>query len=259
MKKIKVKKKKPKKVVFRVDPKVDSRVDEAVHLADRGYFKQAESILTDLLVSNDDILSVHFGMGVVMMVQKRFDTAIMYFSRAVKIYPYYWNAWYNLATCYHKTDQFALMIKAYRQVIEWGNPEEEHVQHAKKVIELLRGSITKEFGLTLERYLQASDIFEKAVVAMDNSAWDIARKGFETVLKINPKSAKSYGNLGICYIFLKRYEDALKALDNALLINPNYELAKNNRTSILEAMNADAPKEEMEQQLKSLGKIIWDP
>ena len=45
----------------------------------------------------------------------------------------------------------------------------------------------------------------------------------------NKKHPQSYGNIGICYAKLGQKEQALRAFDKALEIDPNYELAIVNR------------------------------
>jgi len=48
-------------------------------------------------------------------------------------------------------------------------------------------------------------------------------------IKITPKHVQSYGNLGICYSSLGRQEEALKAFDQAVALDPHYEPALINR------------------------------
>ncbi len=51
-------------------------------------------------------------------------------------------------------------------------------------------------------------------------------------LRINPRNAQCYGNLGVCYAALGLKSEALTALDKALEIDPEYEPAMINRIAI---------------------------
>jgi tetratricopeptide (TPR) repeat protein len=56
-------------------------------------------------------------------------------------------------------------------------------------------------------------------------------------VKVNPKYAEAYNNMGAGYIRLKQYQDAVKVLKVALQLKPDFVLAKNN---LLHAANSIA-------------------
>ena len=45
------------------------------------------------------------------------------------------------------------------------------------------------------------------------------------IIKINPKDAKAYYNMGVAYEKLKDYENAINSYKKAIKINPNYDKA----------------------------------
>jgi tetratricopeptide (TPR) repeat protein len=55
---------------------------------------------------------------------------------------------------------------------------------------------------------------------------------YNEVLAISANHYQSYGNIGICYIKLGLKQEALDAFDEAIRINPEYELAVVNRAII---------------------------
>jgi tetratricopeptide (TPR) repeat protein len=67
---------------------------------------------------------------------------------------------------------------------------------------------------------------------MDAGQWEQALAGFKEVLALNPNTHQAYGNMGICHGILGRRDEALAAIDKALEIEPDYEVALLNRVGI---------------------------
>jgi tetratricopeptide (TPR) repeat protein len=64
----------------------------------------------------------------------------------------------------------------------------------------------------------------------------------QKALKIDPKNARAYNNIGAAYASLGQFDKAIEAQENALKISPDFELAKNNLAWA---------KSQMEKQAKS--------
>jgi Tfp pilus assembly protein PilF len=65
---------------------------------------------------------------------------------------------------------------------------------------------------------------------------------------INKNHPQSYGNLGLCYMQIGKKEEAVKALDKALEIDPNYGPALANK-AIIESL---ADGEKLPNKFKSI-------
>ncbi|MBA7700250.1 Photosystem I assembly protein Ycf3 [subsurface metagenome] len=228
-KKRKRKKLKSRKFIMRMDPQVDKTVDQALTMVDQGKVHAAEKIISELLEKHPDIHTVQYAMGVVCGMKGRHDEAIAYFDKAIKIFPYFVQAWFNKGASHQKKLEIGEMIRAYQKVIEIGDSEEKFVRHAKDVIIRLEQQIHKDTGLSLAGYLKGMDKFNEAFAAMKRKEWEDALRGFQEVLTIDPKHTQSYGNMGICYGNLGRKEEALEAFDKALELDPRYEPAQLNR------------------------------
>lgn len=57
---------------------------------------------------------------------------------------------------------------------------------------------------------------------------------FEQVLNLNPNHVQSYGNMALAHSALGEQKLALQYLDKALLLDPTYELAQQNRKNIMQ-------------------------
>jgi tetratricopeptide (TPR) repeat protein len=232
MKKVKRTKPKFKKLIMRIYPQVEEAVDQALGMAEQGKIRAAEKIISELLKQHPDIHTVHYAMGVICVMKEHYDEAIPYFDKAIEIYPYFAEAWFNKGVSHQKKLEVREMIKAYQKVVEIGDPADDFVSRANAVIKEMKNQIRQDTNLTLDQYLKGMDMFNEAFTAMQNHEWEKALRGFQEVLRMDPKHTQSYGNMGICYGHLGQREEALEALDKALELDPKYEPAILNRAAV---------------------------
>jgi tetratricopeptide (TPR) repeat protein len=217
----------------RIDPEIDAEVDRALRIAEQGRVSAAERVLSELLRTDGDLYMVHFGMGVIRGLQERYDEAIRYFDRAVAIFPYCIEAWFNKAVAHQSRLEIKPMIRAYQKVLALGDPAEDLVARARAFLADLEKQVRAENGFSLDRYLELVDLFDQAFVAMENREWERALAGFRRVAAADPGSVQAHGNMGLCLASLRRKREALAALERALEIDPGYEPAMINRTAVL--------------------------
>jgi tetratricopeptide (TPR) repeat protein len=174
---------------------------------------------------------VHFGMGVVCMFKKQYDEALHHFDKAIEIYPYFVEAWFNKGAAHQYKMNPDETLKAFRKVIQLGDPADDFVHQAKNFIREMEKELQND-GMTLDNYLQGADIFHQAFAAMQNRQWQKALAGFKRAAAFNPRHPQTHGNMGICYGQLGQRQEALAAFDRALEIDPDYEPALLNRIMI---------------------------
>ena len=220
------------KFVMRIDPAVDQAVDQALAMVERGKLLAGEAIITDLLKKHPDIHTVQFAMGVVCAMKGQYDESIPYFDKAIEIFPYFTDAWFNKGISYQKKLDPGEAIRAFQKVVELGDPAEDFVRHAEDIINDMEKRVRQGIGISLDDYLKSNDKYDEAFKAMENGEWEKAIAGFEEVLAMNPKSPQTYGNMGTCYGQLGRKQEALAAFDQALELDPTYEPAMLNRAMV---------------------------
>ena len=120
--------------VMRVDPEVDEAVDQALAMIESGNRLGGEHIIADLLNKHPDLHTVQYAMGVVWAMKGQYDESIEYFNKAIEIFPYFVEAWFNKGVSYQKQLKAEEAIRAFRKVIELGEPTDEFVRHANKLV-----------------------------------------------------------------------------------------------------------------------------
>lgn len=227
-----------------INEKVESDVDDALALVEKGKIEKGRLMLEELIKKHPGNHMVNYGLGVVSAFEKQFDKAIKSFTRATDIFPYFVEAHFNKGVAYMNKFDPKNAIKAFRETVEVGDDHDEIVQQAKNLIRDFEEQVFKKEGISLEKYFEGLEKFEKAFSYMEKEEWSKAITGFRECLEINNKHQQSYGNMGICYAQLGQKAEALAALDMALAIDPNYELAAVNKVIIEESEDGEGLKQE---------------
>ena len=207
-------------------------MDHALAMIEKGNRVAGEAILATLLKQYPDLHTVQFAMGVVRAQQQRYDEALAYFDHAIEIFPDFVEAWFNKGVVYKAQLAVEDMIRAFQHVLALGNPADECVQQATRMVASFAQHLHEESGITLDAYLQAQELFDKAFAMMQKRAWQPALEEFQAVITLHPTHTQSYGNMGICYAYLGRKQEALAAFERALALDPHYEPALVNRRAV---------------------------
>ncbi len=229
----KMKKSKSRHFIAKVDPEIDDAVDKALEFVENGNMEKGEELLAELLEKHPDLHMVQYGVGTIQAMKGNYEEAIVYFDKAVEIFPYFIEAWFNRGVAYQNMLDVGNTIRSFQKVVEIGNPEEQFVISA---LELIRGQeeiTARDTGLSLEQYLESMDVFDKAFLNMKDKKYSKAILGFEKVLVQHSNHPQSHGNIGLCYAYQGKRDEALAAYERALEIDPDYAPAKQNMLALL--------------------------
>lgn len=97
----------------------------------------------------------------------------------------------------------------------------------------------KNSNVSLEDYLEQEELFNKAFSRLQGKQYESALSLFREVVKMNPNHVQSYGNMGIAYGMLGDRVNALDCFDKALLLDPDYEVAKTNKRAFEHLFNKE--------------------
>ncbi len=214
-----------KSFVIDLNEEVDKAVDKALALVERNKLKKAEKHLAELLSEYPNYHMVQYGMGALFAFKGQNDKAISHFKKAVDIFPYFAEAYYNLGVAYKKKLDFPNMVKYLGKAIRMSDIDTDINQQAKNLLDHMENVIREQNGVNLETYLEAQEQFKLGVEFMERSAWKKAIYAFSASERIVNTIPQVYGNLGICHAQLGHKSDALAAFDKALELDPQYEPA----------------------------------
>ena len=226
--------------IAEINPDAQEGVDDALGLANKGRMAEAMEAMERLVRDYPRCYDVYYGMGTLRGMQGHHEESISWFEKCLAIFPYFAEAYYNLAVSYNQSYQISDAIIAYRKAVKYGEPTEEYYVKAKSVIEHMAKVILKNNGVDLDTYLESNKTFDQAFVCMEEGEWENALSGFIACTQLVPNGLSTYGNLALCYANLGRKADALAAFDRALEIDPTYSIALDNR-KIAERMEEGTP------------------
>ena len=239
--------------VAEISPEVESAVNQALELAQRGKVDQAQTALKRLLSENLSNHAVLFGMGVLHIMRGEHKESIAWFDKATAIFPYFMEAYFNKALACRTLLDLSGAIRASRKVVEVGAANELEVKQAKTFLKEMADSIFKTEGVDLDAYLESQESFMRAFDLMEKGEWEGALAGFRAAAAKNDRNVPTHGNMGLCLAKLGHKAEALMELDRALEMDSRYEPAKVNRLAV-EQMQEDVPMAEAEFRSVSFGK-----
>jgi tetratricopeptide (TPR) repeat protein len=230
-----------------INPEVDEKCDRILSLVESGDLSRGEKLMKELFEKYPHYHTVLYGMGVCHALQDKSEEAIEFFKRAVAIFPYLTEAHFNMAMAYIQLGDITGVVGAFREVIRVGG-NEELVSEAKRRLDDLEKTVMKLNGFNLDTYINNSETFNKAFVALQNREFMSAINLFRRVLATDPKHVQSWGNLGLAYAGIGERGEALECLDKALELDPEYEIAAVNRIAV-EKMREE---ERLEREIDSV-------
>lgn len=226
-------------------PHIEDRVDNALEIMEKGNWREAARMLADLENKHGNHPHICYGLGVLAAFGNKYDEAISLFKKAIQGSPDFVEAHYNLAATYQKQLKIYEMITTYRHVLLIGEAHSYVVQQAQDVLNGMEQQIRDSEGISLDDYLKAHRIFDRAVEHMESKEWEAAIWDFQKTLSMNPNHPQTHGNLGLCYARIGKRQLALEALDKALELDPRYKPAKDNRKLIVSLKESECLEKEI--------------
>lgn len=174
-----------------------------------------------------------YGQGMFAGFNGDHNTAIKFLRQSIDKHPTYGLAHYNLATSYQKIHRVDLAIRHHHAAPKFATPEEHPVMSASQdCLDIVKKDLPE--GFTIEEYLEDTNRFEQAFDLLHNDKYQQAAELFKIVAANQPQHVQARGNLGICYLMIRDYEQSRRCLEQVLALDPDYEPAKKN----LEILNS---------------------
>jgi len=189
-------------------------------------------------------------MGITKRSLKEYKKAKEYFERAVRVNPYFSEAFRHLASLYEEEGRFYQAASYYergrvssgelaffynRAGVEFVkiNSVDSAITYFNKAIQLKpdfivvsrnlnRALLMKEQKVVGADDLEFKEVYDKANSFLGKERYPEAIVYYQKALRIIPSYAKSHNNIGIAFIRLGRYKEAIHHLSKAIEIDPNF-------------------------------------
>lgn len=149
------------------------------------------------------------------------------FKQAISLDPRHVSSYKELGQVYLKQREYEKAMVLYRRAISV-KPDvfELHMGLSHSLANL---NLEDEALAALNRGILAdpsgADAFHRKLVQTDPAKWlETFKKGSET----GPEALEAYNNLGVAYLYLKRYAEAMDIFERLILLDPRHASAYNN-------------------------------
>jgi tetratricopeptide (TPR) repeat protein len=168
---------------------------------------------------------------------KQFEEAYQALSQALEINSQHAYLWYNRGLVGRYTMRLVQALHDFEKAIEL----EKDPDQREKFIEILAETRQMAEGeralrgvdFTLEQLGEQQELFSQGLQLMRREEWAEAEQIFRQVIEMGEDCLpQPHGNLGLVLLMQKKHDEAEVALQRALEIDPNYELAQRNLAAL---------------------------
>jgi tetratricopeptide (TPR) repeat protein len=184
-------------------------------------------------------------LGTAQGMLQNFQQSYAAYSEALTLAPGNAELWFNRGMASRYTSRFGRSLRDYERAKELSiRPElagklEGELEFARDLAEKtlkLRGP-----NFTLDQLIEQEDLFQKGLQMMEAGEWKEAEQAFQASIAMGDCLPQPWGNLGISLLMQERYDEAEAAFKRALVIEPQYTLAKENLAALPEARQFGPP------------------
>ncbi|WP_298320177.1 tetratricopeptide repeat protein [uncultured Aquimarina sp.] len=202
--------------------------------------------------------------GLTHMAKGNYESALLYFNKALKLLPNYYVLHINLGILYHSTNNESKAIEHFKKALNLNSssPDPEYCYAIFLIDKKRYTEAEKYLNLAIQKspnHIRSKELlteisgkatnYQEEIKDLENNTKEINsienhielslkyydaknyNKAIETckeILKIDPNNANAYNNLCASYNQLKKWKLGAEACKKALEISPNFQLAKNN-------------------------------
>jgi tetratricopeptide (TPR) repeat protein len=184
-------------------------------------------------------------LGTVHAMLQNYPQSYAVLTETLELAPNNADLWYNRGMSSRYTVRFGRSFRDFTRAVEL-NRRAELSEQFDEALKFSREMAEKSIKLrgpnfTLDQLIEQEDLFQQGLKLMEASQWDEADQAFQASIAMGDCLPQPWGNLGICLLMQERYDEAEAALKRALVIDPQYTIAKNNLTMLSESRRIGPP------------------
>jgi tetratricopeptide (TPR) repeat protein len=188
-------------------------------------------------------------LGLAHGMLKHYQQSYDAFSEAIGIDPTVAEFWYNRGLACHYMARPGEAVRDFERAVELSKNETSEM--ARKFAlqleegrqELQEAMQAHETGITFEQYMEREERFTQALRLVRQEKWPEAELLFRQLTETGSRIPSYWGNLGVCLMMQFRYDEAEEVLKQALAIEPDYPVARDNLKKLPEIRRSKKPPE----------------
>jgi len=181
--------------------------------------------------------ALHY-LALAYMLQNRFDAAYDALETAVAIVDDEADLWYNhgIAARFTSRQARALFDLERALALETDEQRRANIDREVKVSRQMaeHDRVLRGPDFTLDQLLDQEERYQQAVKLLAQRDWPRAEQAFRDVIARGDCLPQPWGNVGMCLIMQRRFDEAEAAYRRALELDPKYLHAKNNLAALPE-------------------------
>lgn len=190
------------------------------------YLPQHASLRADVLAQ----------MGTALSMLQNYPQSYEALTEALTLAPNNADWWYNRGFASGFTMRTGEAVRDFERAAAL-NTEEGLTEKIDKALKFSREMAEKSLELrgpdfTLDQLIKQEYLFHQGMKLIEDDKWDEAAQAFQATIDMGDCLPQPWGNLATCWMMLERYDDAEVALRRALVIDPEYTIAKENLASL---------------------------
>lgn len=209
----------------------------AITLAKKGMLDEAISEWEKVMLIDPSLAIPHYNLGLAYQKKGMLDEAMSEYKRAIEGDENYTAAHYNLGNAYNQKGLYSQAISQWNRVLEQ-DPNDGAARNNIKVVQNMLAEQSTPPALDLKgrqgtRRPQesgspsaAQKYFDRGVESINDGKLDDAIKLLEEAVRIDPDFSKAYMEMGRAYHKKRMFAKARAAYQKALALEPDNKKAK---------------------------------
>ncbi|HLG64832.1 MAG TPA: tetratricopeptide repeat protein [Ktedonosporobacter sp.] len=212
-----------------------------------GCIRTCEPLLAPLPKRSHERLEVLMLLGLAHGMLQQYQQSYDIFSEAIALEPTFAESWYNRGLACHYLARPGEAVQNFERAVELS--KDEPGEMARKFAlqleegrrELQEAMLAHGTDITFEQYLEREEWFTQALRLVKQEQWHEAEGLFRQLTEMGSRIPSYWGNLGVCLLMQLRYEEAEAALKQALAVDPDYSIARDNLKKLPELRRSKRP------------------
>jgi tetratricopeptide (TPR) repeat protein len=216
-----------------------------------GTIDACEPLLNSLPRHSEMYMEILVTLGLAHGMLKHYQQSYDVFGEAISLDPTMAELWYNHGLACSYMSRPAEAVRDFERAVELSKNDTSEMarEMARKFAmqledsrqELQEAMQSYETDITLEQYTEREERFTQAMGLIRQEKWPEAELLFRQLTEIEGRVPSYWGNLGVCLVMQFRYDEAEKVLKQALAIDPEYPIARDNLQKLPEIRRSKRP------------------